>query len=271
MIFGQVIKNWFWDSYDNLGRLILYNLLWFVFSLPVFALLILVYFILVPVVSQFLGLGNSLSSEPTNINFVLLLVSTGLLPVIINLSPATSAFVYMTGQMVDQKSLEFKDFFIAFKKFFLRSFLLALILGVVTVVLLVDFLFFFNNRLESTWISFLGAGISFWMIVFWLLMQVYILPYLVSRDESLLQTLKYSALLVLVNPLRTFFVLVFMMFIIVLSAVSAAGVVFLMIGLTSVMQHNLLVEVIRKHGGGDMEGEDRHAYRGWRDIIKPWE
>jgi uncharacterized membrane protein YesL len=224
VLLGQVIKNWFWDSYDNLGRLIFYNLLWFVLSLP-----------------------------------------------IVTLPAATAALFYVTNQMVTQKGLEVKDFFRAFKRYFFKSLLLFLIVVAVSFILYQDFRFFITDRMGKNWLSFLGAGISFWMIVFWFLMQIYLIPFFVSRNSSVFQTLKYSALLVLVNPLRTFFVLLFILVIIVLSVISAAGVVFLMMGLTSIMQHNLLVEVIRKHSGGDMEGEDRHAYRGWRDIIKPWE
>ena len=265
MLFGQVIKNWFWDSYDNLGRLILYNLLWFVISLPFYAVYAVLIFIFGPVVLQLFNTENSF------IFLAYVLFLPVFITVLINSSPATAALFYMTGQMVAQKSSEFKEFFIALKKYFLKSFLLALILAGVTLVLFIDFLFFSSEFLEINWVRFLGVGISFWMIVFWALMQVYLLPFFVSRNESVLQTLKYAALLVLVNPLRTFFTLIFLMIIIVVSLISAAGVVFLMMGLTSIMQHNLFVEVIRKHGGGDMEGEDRHAYRGWRDIIKPWE
>ncbi|MGQ9632435.1 MAG: YesL family protein [bacterium] len=226
----KVFKFWFWDSYDNLGRLILYNVLWFVLSIPV-----------------------------------------------VTLPAATSALYRITRIMVDEKEPTFRDFFVTFKGYFLRSLLLFLVVGAIVGVIVTNILSLGRIEIVNRFISYIFLVVNLWLLIFVALMLVYIMPCFIFYNQRIKQTLKASALLVLSHPAQTFLVLIVT---VILQLILVPGPMLFMTAFTSVLHQNLTVEILKKYIKDEeaerkaVEGEEpyeKHANRKLRELIRPWE
>ncbi len=184
--------------YDELFPLAGMGLLWFLMTVVPPGLAIQL--------ASSLGLGPGLAIP-------LILIS------LIPAPPATAAVYHVTSFIAREKRIEFDYFWQGFKAYWGRSWAVAGVLIVVGAILAIDVRFFFD-RLDNT--AFLVMFlVAVWAVVFWVAIQIYLYPLLVSQDDKrLLLTFKNAALLTLAYPLFTLLILIVLVLITVLSVIS---------------------------------------------------
>jgi uncharacterized membrane protein YesL len=184
--------------YDELFPLAGMGLLWFLMAVVPPGLAIQL--------AGYLGLGPGLAIP-------LILVSLILAP------PATAAVYHVTSLIAREKRIEFNYFWQGFKAYLGRSWAIAGVLIVVGAILAIDVMFFFD-RLDNT--AFLVMFlVSLWAVVFWVAIQIYLYPLMVSlEDKSLLLIFKNAALLTLAYPLFSLIIVIVFILITVLSVIS---------------------------------------------------
>jgi uncharacterized membrane protein YesL len=184
--------------YDELFPLAGMGLLWFLMTVVPPGLAIQL--------ASYLGLGPGLAIP-------LILIS------LIPAPPATAAVYHVTSLIAREKRIEFGYFWEGLKSYLGRSWAIAGVLLVLGVILAIDVWFFFE-RLDNT--AFLVMFlVSLWAVVFWVAIQVYLYPLMVSQDDKrLLLIFKNAALLTLAYPLFSLIILVVLILITILSVIS---------------------------------------------------
>ncbi|SDZ31250.1 Uncharacterized membrane protein YesL [Evansella caseinilytica] len=133
---------------------------------------------------------------------ILWLVFTLLGIVVLGLFPSTAAtFAVVRKWIMKETDVPvFKTFWSAYKKEFFRSNLLGYVLVFVGAVLVIDLLFF--NQSSSPVFHVLSIPVMAFSFLF-LLMLFYVFPVFVHYEMNMLQILKNSFFMVLLNPLPT--------------------------------------------------------------------
>ena len=148
--------------------------------------------------------------------FVVLNVLWLLLCLPIVTAPASFvALYYVADKAARDEVIEIRDFFEGFKLYFVKGSLLGLLNIIVGMLLATNLLFY--GQIAAGWAK---AVQILWIAVtlFWLLLQVYLLPMFVVQIEPTFKvTLRNSALLILAQPL---FSVIVALEIITLTAVS---------------------------------------------------
>jgi len=271
----NVFYKWFWDTYDNLGKVILGNVVWFILCLPTFFGLF--------------GLLFQPSGKQLNLFPYLML----LIPSLLLSAPITAGLFHLTYIFVQEREAEFKELFIGFKKYFKKSVVIALILAAIIGLLVVNIQFYATRAPALKFIGVIFAGLGLWGMVFIGLLLVYLFPILVQQDGGLGKIFKRAALLVLDNIGYTLVVAILAMVVSLGLTIFTVGLVFLMMSLISILLNNALTEVLKKYEKREVKKEEKPAKptswkeirekeeeeveeekprrRGWRDIFRPWE
>ncbi len=211
-----------------------------------------------------------------------------------------AAFLYFASQITDEREPEFIDFWIGFKRYFLRSALLTLICLLVIGVLIVNILFYMNSAVVPSSLRIpaaIAAGLCFWAIILVLMILVYAYPIMVTQNVGLRQTLKSAALIVLDNPLYSFMVLIMLAGILVLAVLTCVGPVVFLYALSATLVNSAFDNVMKKYADrqaaqkaqerpqeqrrltswiqikDEEERKKKHDRykRSIREIFKPWE
>lgn len=138
----------------------------------------------------------------------LLWISFSLLGLIFfGLFPATVAMFAVVRKWMlgnDEMSI-FKTFWTAYKREFLKSNILGVIILAVGLILYIDFQFVLNA--SNSFVSILY--VPFFIITFiFISMLFYIIPIFVHYDMKLSQVIKNSFFVMIMNPLSTFYMLI---------------------------------------------------------------
>lgn len=277
----NVFYKWFWDTYDNLGIVILSNVVWFIVCLPT------LFILLAPL---FQSPGTPLTFFPQNLFL--------LLPTLLLSAPITAGLFHLTYIMVQEREAKFLELFVGFKMYFKKSVFIALIITAIVALLLVAIQFY--ARLQT--LKFLGLILSFWClwgIIFLGLLLVYLFPILVQKGGGIKKIFKQTLFLVLDNIGYTLKVVMLMAVLVGLgiflfiigSFFPLVGLVFLTMSLVSILLNNVLTEVWKKYEEKEIgkkeklvkptswkeirqigveEVEESPRRRGWRDIFRPW-
>jgi len=259
----RIYKKAFWNTYDNIGQLILLNLIWFlIFPLPTFLA-----FRYLPL-SPYPRIG--------------LTIAIGL----ITYSYATSGVFALTARLVDYREIALRRFTGAAATFFPRMLALGLIFGAVFFVLFQSTRFYLNLKVAGGIMGFFLAGVQMWIAAFLLLMQVYLFPLLVARDWRVGRTLKWSAMLVVLKPGLTILMFLQALAIFLLVGVTGIGVVVLLMSLTSVFLNTTLRETLReieettepkkkptswKEIFEERDRKKEEETRTFKDLLRPWD
>lgn len=211
-----------------------------------------------------------------------------------------AGFLYFSAQITDEKEPEFSDFWIGFKKYFVRSALLTLIGFIAIFVLVVNILFYMNSPVVPASLRIpaaIAAGLCFWAIIYVLMVLIYAYPIMVTQNVGLWMTLKRAALIVLDNPLYSFMVLAMLVSILVLAAITFVGPVVFLYALSATMVNSALDNVMKKYADrqaaqqAQEQPQDQQRPTSWkqikdeeerkkkhdrykrsiRDVFKPWE
>jgi uncharacterized membrane protein YesL len=238
----RIYKKSFWNTYDNIGRLILLNLLWFViFPLPTF------------LAFRYLPL----SPYPR----VAVTIVIGL----VTHSFAASGVFALAARLVDYREITLRRFIPEARKYFPRMLGLGLIFGAAFFILFESTRFYLHLKAGGGMLGFFLAGIQVWIAAFLLLMQVYLFPLLVTRSWGIRRTLKWSALLVVLKPGLTALMFIQALAIFALIGITGAGVVLLLMSLTAILLNTTLRETLREI---DETVEPRRKPTSWKEIFE---
>ncbi|MFB3160231.1 YesL family protein [Neobacillus sp. 179-J 1A1 HS] len=159
--------------------------------------------------SGFLGSLNKLLEWISRLAFLnLLWISFSLLGLIIfGFFPATVAMFAVARKWMlgnDEMSI-FKTFWTAYKREFLKSNILGVIIVAIGLILYIDFQFV--QHAANSFASFLYVPFFIITLIF-ISMLFYIIPIFVHYDMKLSQVIKNSFFVMIMNPLSTFYMLI---------------------------------------------------------------
>jgi len=169
----------------------------------------------------------------------------GLSLLIVTAPPATAGVYYLTNQLARGETVSFSLFVQGMRRYFRRSWLLAIIVVVISVLLAVNLLFYAN--LANQWVRLLSV---FWgyLIVFWLAMLIYLFPLLIEQEsKSLLLILRNAALLVLDNVAFTLTLGVLILLFLLLNVALVAPLLLIVMSGLALVQSKALLTVLEKY------------------------
>jgi uncharacterized membrane protein YesL len=121
---------------------------------------------------------------------------------IVTLPPATAGLLYLTNQVAHHRSVELRMFFEGLRKYFVKSWLLALLNLLVLTVLWAN-VRFYGQMLDAQWAPIV-QGLFLGVTGIWCLIQLYVFPMLLEQEEpKLLLALRNAALLAFASPVTT--------------------------------------------------------------------
>ena len=264
----KIITGFFWDFYDNLGKSLLLNALWFICNIPA-----LFFF--------FAALG---SKSP-------FWIATTLFLVWLSMSFTLSGLYYAAYKMVEQKETLLKDYFQGLRLFGIKGLGYGFLIGLLYIIIGVNINFYLTFKGTAKWTGSLLAGLSFWAGLFGLLVTQYIYPLLVRQNPGFKKVIKRSFLLTIDNLGVSCISGLTLFSLIVLSIITVVGPVFFTFSILTIWTSNLLFEVLAKYEKVDeppplKPGEKptswhqilkkappqwRHENRGWKDLFRPWD
>ncbi|MFS0778553.1 YesL family protein [Neobacillus sp. 3P2-tot-E-2] len=159
--------------------------------------------------SGFLGSFNKLFEWISRLAFLnLLWISFSLLGLIIfGFFPATVAMFAVVRKWMlgnDEMSI-FKTFWTSYKREFIKSNILGVIITALGLILYIDYHFIINS--PSGFVS--NLYVPFFIITFiFISMLFYIIPIFVHYDMKISQVIKSSFFVMIMNPLSTFYMLI---------------------------------------------------------------
>jgi Na+-transporting methylmalonyl-CoA/oxaloacetate decarboxylase gamma subunit len=258
----SIYKKSFWSTYDNIGKLILVNLLWFcIFPLPTYLC-----FRYLPV---------------EGLTRLLITIVVGL----ITHSYAASGVFGVTSRLADYKETDLGRFFDEAGAFFLRTLTLSLIYGIVFYLLFYGIRFYIKIKVAGGVLGFFLAGWQVCIFAFCLLVQTYLLPLLVSKNWGVLKTMKWAAILTTLKPGLTALLFLQALALFVLLSITGVGAVLLVLSIVAVFLNTATREAWREVEARwkprkkpaswkeifeerDLEEEEKRTLK---DILRPWD
>lgn len=214
----SIIKGAFIDVYDNLGWVLFISAIWFGFAVPVV-------FAVLP--------GN------LHIIFRLLLGIS-----VIFLGPATAGAYYLANKLIKRESVEWRDYFSAFKKFFWRSEALILIYLLAIAIVVVDFMFY--SQIQNIIVRILSI---FWLylLLFLGILQTYMFPLLIEQDTGIKKVIIRSFLLSVDNIGVSFVMFIVVIALCAVCILTGVGALLLLMGVKSFFDTKTFLTVMEKY------------------------
>jgi len=263
---GTLWYKFFWGSYDNLGKLILLNLLISI----LFAPLILIVFGFPPLIGYLL----SLITVPISI----------------------AGLFYFVSKITEDTDPVLKDFFIGIKKFALKGELLYIFHTLILIILFLNAKFYLSGKFfpQKSFTSMLLAGICIWAGLYSIALLVYSYPILVNQGVLFKRLFIRTNIMFLSKPLFTVAVLLNILFLfLIVYLTKFVGFFIFFISFSAVMMNSAYqtilehYEELEKAKKKEEEGEEKpkswkeikeqevskkkKRHRSLREIFKPWE
>jgi hypothetical protein len=239
-------KRFFWDYYDNLVSNMVINFLWFFLSLP------------------FLFLVSSGLLKNLPLKYSLILISVTYLLI----APPTVA-IYHTVKLTPEGIRRWAATFgKGLWKLAPRAICFFLINGIFLILFAFNLKFYLSFAIQLKLLGSLLTGITFCLLVAYLLLQNYTFPLLVHTELSLKDVYKYAFFLTFNNLFFTLFVSFNLVVILTLLLLSIIGLPLFLITTLATFQDNALKTVLKKHGYKFKE--DERYERGLIDLLRPW-
>jgi len=248
----RAIKFALGDAYHNAGTVILSNLFWTATFLPC------------------LLIGLWIRENLSPLNF-LLLAGCFLLT-----SPALAGIYVISRKIaIKEHEIEMRDFFQGIREHWKKSLIFSLICVIIP-LMIGSSLMFYGQLVKTNPLSIVLWMISVWILIFFLLAQIYFFPLIITQKMGVTQILRTSFLLALNNVGFTVAILIFELLILFLSSIT--GIIFLAgVSVIALLQSDAFVEVAKKYTGEEIrkeikrEGEERKTLRDLiREIFFPW-
>ncbi|MBM3278847.1 MAG: hypothetical protein FJY95_12320 [Candidatus Handelsmanbacteria bacterium] len=240
-----------WALYDHLWGVIGLNLLWTALSLPWLAAALL------------LGsLGLSLEGELAWWGAVAGMLLGAELALF---SPPGVLLFAAARRWAQERPVELRDLWREALPFAWRAQLLGLLVGALTLILMVNILFY--QRLGG-WVGLILSGAMLWLLLALLLTAVFLFPVLLALDRRLWAVVRQSFLLALDNLGPALGLLVASLCFIVGSAFTGAGLFCGGLASLALLLSLAFRRLCRKYTG---EAAPAEGPRRWRELIRPWE
>ncbi len=253
----DIFRSWFWRYYDHLGRLVLYNFLWF---------LTLVLAAWTAGWTGFLKMGERI--DVLGIYFFYLAAC------ILSMGWAYSIFrIFNAGRT------SFSDLWVGTRKYFVKALGLSAVSGLVLGLAVYNIGFYLRWSAEHKVLGLFLSGFLVWVLVIWMEMAFYHWPVLFFQDPPFLKIFYRSFLLALDNGWATLRILLFFLALGGLFFLAPVGLIFLgpvfffSLQCVTLEKHFLKYKITYQERPlaeflEALEGERR---RGWRDFWRPWE
>ena len=263
---GTLWYKFFWGSYDNLGKLVLLNL---IISI-LFAPLILIFF-----------------GFPPLIGYLLSLITVPI--------PIAGLF-YFVSKVTEETDPILKDFFIGLKKFALKGVLLYLFHTLILIILFYNAKFYLGGKLfsQSGFISMILAGICIWAGFYSIMLAIYTVPILVNQNISFKKLFIRANIMFLSKPFFAIAVLLNLLFLsLIVYFTKFVGFFIFFISFSAVMMNSAYQTVMeyyeeleaaekaKKEGVEKPKSwkeikeqevaKKKKRHRSLREILKPWE
>lgn len=213
-----IIKGAFVDIYDNLGWVLFVSAVWFGFAVPFgFAIL---------------------SGQLHPILRVLLGTS------VIFLGPATAGAYYLANRLIKRESIEWRDYFFAFKKYFWRAEALMIIFILTIIVVVVDFMFY--SQIQNIVVRLLSI-LWLYILVFLGVMQTYMFPLLIEQDTGIKKVIVRSFLLSIDNIGVSLVIFLIVVALIAVCIITGVGALLLLMGMKSFLDTKTFLSVMEKY------------------------
>ena len=195
--------------------------------------------------------------------------------------PASTAGLFrVTSRIAAYQDVGVREFFIGFRTHFWPSVRLCGFYFVCLTVLLVNGLFY--NRLmdDWPWISAILSGGMLWAILFVGLTGMVTFPLLVQTHDPVRVIIKKGVALVLDNIVFTGVVFISGLGVLILGAVTGAGLLIGAVSAIGVLFSTGFRELEKKYSPySDVQDvststdadQDLEEPRGWRDLFRPWD
>lgn len=221
-------------SYDHIGKVMLFNLAWFVLGFAPF------------LAFTYLPLQH-------NMFFVVTTIVT-----LFTLGGATAAVHHVFNLVLAGEDTSLKDFWAGFKKFLVRGTLLVFIAVLGFTIL--TFNIWFSANYPSTMFVIL-SGFWIWGIIYWFTMQQFVFPFVTNQKIGFVLAIKRAALLTLDNPLASAILTVLSVVVIALSVLLAAPILIFLASFLAILQnlyyHEMMLKYERTQEGEAAEEESR--------------
>jgi len=287
-MFGQVLRQWFWDTYDHLGRLLLLN--------------ILLFFAVAPIAFYggvtLLALAGAISPSAT----LPLLAAACAVIVPLAATPVCAGLFWFGKLASAEKDPPARAFLAGIREcgWPMAKWLLAC--GAIAGVLLFNVWCYFFSAFLPTEFRFLGyvlGGLCLWLLLFLAGVAMHGLPLVARGRRTVRQTLRLGALLTIKYPILTLTVLLFVAGMLALGAwLKLAGLIvygFILPAMALNSLHDVIADAearaeqdaadgkpaerpaswkqIRAQQDEDDEARMKRVRyeRGWADLLRPWE
>lgn len=233
----------FWSSlgtfYSELFTFAGMNLLWFVLSIPIAAVVFLVLAFASSLFPFLSFLANVTQMGPLLLWFVFFFL-------LVSPNPVSAGIYYFANQAARHQLLEFAYFWAGLRRYFAKS---AILFAISTVgMLAVLFNLSFYVSVPNDYIRLLGI-LFLYLLYFWLSMQLYVLPLVIEYPQrSVLTILKNAALIALDNPGFTFLVFLMLLIWSALCLVLSPLVPLASVAVAGVVQNKALLSRLEKYG-----------------------
>ncbi|MFN8522653.1 MAG: hypothetical protein U0821_06040 [Chloroflexota bacterium] len=239
--------------YDESLLMLKANLMWFFGSIPLFLLVLGVCWLFVPPTT----LPAEGAEEAVPVLWPLMLSAFVLLVVP---SPFSTALTALTAEIVEGETPEFALFWRTLRRWWLRSLLMFAVGAALLGALIFNTSFYAS--LTDSWLQPV-AVVWLYGIVFWLTMQMYLVPIMLAAPEdaagneqaSLLVIYKRAAILALANPIFSLVLFLAIVLIMVLCAVALPVYPLVAMSLSSLIGSRALKFLRDKYFPSETEAE----------------
>jgi len=200
----SVLKYTFKNFYENLYKLVLLGLFWFIVT--------------------FILLLTALLAFSTGW-FVILLIP------LLFLGPVFLTVLYAVNQLLEYEDLSAKIFYKYFKNNFWKSFFVCAVSILIYTVLIIDLRFFFLRGQENIW-QLAFAFLFAYLLIYFSIYQAYLWPLIIIQDDKNLKDIFKNALVIsLDNIIFSLFWFLFILLITIFLAVTGLGIPAAFIGI----------------------------------------
>ena len=171
--------------------------------------------------------------------------------------PATIGIYYVTSRMARGESLGLKGMLEGGRRYFLQSWLLMIINLIVLIILVANSVFY--SAIEGTWAELLMA-LFIILIVFWLIIQFYAIPYLIEQDrKNVIIALRNGLYTILAAPGYTLVVASTAALVATLSILLVVPIVLGGPSLIAALAGYAVIDRIETYGVRESEDGDQHS------------
>ncbi len=129
--------------------------------------------------------------------------------VIIPGPPAWAALYAMCNRVANDYAISWEGYFKAFREYFVKSWIYALVSGVIGVLIAFNFFWYPSQFGDAAWVPWVQGA---WLAVgfFWVAINLYVYPFMMEQEDKRWRVaVRNAALVAGANPLFTLVLLVF--------------------------------------------------------------